>query len=136
MYGQHMQCPDAIGVVTRKEPFSVIPIEFCRLSQQLYKKALDPENTSLVLQKATKKPNDRFRAIEAARVCFPPPYLNGRLTCPQVECAKSLPRSGLNADISSRPMRIPARQLLPPDITFGERRTESAVRSPPLPLDE
>lgn len=70
-YGHRMQCPDAIGVVTRRDPFSVIPIEFCRLSQQIYKKVLDPENTSLVLQKATRKPNDRFRAIEAARVCFP-----------------------------------------------------------------
>jgi len=75
MYGQRMMCPDAIGVVTRKDPFSVIPIEFCRLSQQMYKKVLDPDTTSLVLQKATKKPHDRFRAIEAARVSFwtPPP---------------------------------------------------------------
>jgi len=70
MHGQRMKCPDAIGVVTRRDPFSVIPIEFCKLSQQMYKKALDPENISLVLQKATKKPLDRFRAIEAARVCF------------------------------------------------------------------
>lgn len=73
MYGQRMKCPDAIGVVTRKDPFSVIPIEFCRLSQQMYKKVLDPENTSLVLQRATRKPPDRFRAIEAARVSFGSP---------------------------------------------------------------
>ena len=79
VYSQRMRCPDAIGVVTRKEPFSVIPIEFCRLSQQMYKRVLDPENTSLVLQKATRKPPDRFRAIEAARVCFPPPSSNTRL---------------------------------------------------------
>ena len=70
MYGQRMKCPDAIGVVTRKDPFSVIPIEFCRLSQQMYKKVLDPETAGLVLQRATKKPRDRFRAIEAARVSF------------------------------------------------------------------
>jgi len=70
MYGQRMKCPDAIGVVTRKDPFSVIPIEFCRLSQQMYKKVLDPETAGQVLQKATKKPRDRFRAIEAARVSF------------------------------------------------------------------
>lgn len=71
-YGQRMQCPDAIGVVTRRDPFSVIPIEFCRLSQQMYKKVLDPENTNMVLQKATVRPRDRFRAIEAARVRFSP----------------------------------------------------------------
>lgn len=68
MYGQRMKCPDAIGVVTRQDPFSVIPIEFCRLSQQMYKKVLDPETAGQVLQRATKKPRDRFRAIEAARV--------------------------------------------------------------------
>lgn len=70
MYGQRMKCPDAIGVVTRKDPFSVIPIEFCRLSQQMYKKVLDPETAGMVLQRATRKPHDRFRAIEAARVSF------------------------------------------------------------------
>ena len=68
MYGQRMMCPDAIGVVTRKDPFSVIPIEFCRLSQQMYKKVLDPETAAQVLQRATRKPRDRFQAIEAARV--------------------------------------------------------------------
>jgi hypothetical protein len=70
MYGQRMKCPDAIGVVTRRDPFSVIPIEFCRLSQQMYKKVLDPETASQVLARATRKPHDRFRAIEAARVRF------------------------------------------------------------------
>ncbi|KAF9781277.1 Piwi domain-containing protein [Thelephora terrestris] len=108
-YGQRMQCPDAIGVVTRKDPFSVIPIEFCRLSQQMYKKVLDPENTSMVLQKATVRPRDRFRAIEAARA----------------ECAGSLPRSGLNAEISTRAMQIPARKLQIPGIAFGEAKKES-----------
>ena len=50
-----------------------------------------------------------------------------------MECARSLPRSGLNAEISSRPINIPARQLQPPGIAFGERRTESAVRFlPPM----
>lgn len=77
-----MRCPDAIGVVTRREPFSVIPIEFCRLSQQMYKKVLDPETTSQVLQKATKKPHDRFRAIEAARVSFSSPSLNTTVAHP------------------------------------------------------
>ena len=72
MYGQRMKCPDAIGVVTRKDPFSVIPIEFCRLSQQMYKKVLDPETAAQVLQKATRKPRDRFQAIEAARVSSGP----------------------------------------------------------------
>lgn len=95
----------------------------------MYKKVLDPENTSLVLQKATRKPNDRFRAIEAARVCSPSPCVGGRLIRPKMECAKSLPRSGLNAEISPRPIKIPARELQPPGIAFGERRMESSVRS-------
>lgn len=83
MYGQRMKCPDAIGVVTRKDPFSVIPIEFCRLSQQMYKKALDPETAGLVLQRATRKPQDRFRAIEAARVSSQAPPLSVLFSCIQ-----------------------------------------------------
>jgi hypothetical protein len=133
VYGQRMQCPDAIGVVTRKDPFSVIPIEFCRLSQQMYKKVLDPENTSMVLQKATVRPRDRFRAIEAARVRFSPFALGSGLTYPKAECAGSLPRSGLNAEISPRAMQIPARKLQIPGIAFGEKRKESTV-CPPLLL--
>lgn len=94
----------------------------------MYKKVLDPENTSLVLQKATKKPQDRFRAIESARVCFSSASLIPGLIYPKVECAQSLPRSGLNAEISPRPMKISARQLQPLQIAFGERRTGPTVR--------
>lgn len=132
MYRQRMKCPDAIGVVTRKEPFSVIPIEFCRLSQQMYKKVLDPENTSMVLQRATRKPPDRFRAIEAARVSFWINHFRVDLIHPKAECAASLPRSGLNAEINPRPAQIPARKLPPLGITFGQGRIESSVRFLPL----
>ena len=128
MYGQRMKCPDAIGVVTRKDPFSVIPIEFCKLSQQMYRKVLDPETTSLVLQRATKKPHDRFRAIEAARVSFWTPYSCTNLNHLKAECAGSLPRSGLNAEISPRSMQILARKLPSIGITFGEGKTEPTVR--------
>lgn len=107
-YGQTMRCPDAIGVVTRRDPFSVIPIEFCKLSQQMYKKVLDPENTSLVLQRATKKPHERFRAIEAALA----------------ECAGSMSRYGLQPGIGTDPIQIAARKLEPPGITFGGGRSE------------
>ena len=131
MYGQRMKCPDAIGVVTRKDPFSVIPIEFCRLSQQMYKKVLDPETASLVLQRATRKPHDRFRAIEAARVSSWTPSFRAVLTHPKAECAGSLPRSGLNAEISSRPIQISARKLPSIGITFGGGRTEPTVGYPP-----
>jgi len=130
MYGQRMKCPDAIGVVTRRDPFSVIPIEFCRLSQQMYKKVLDPETASAVLQRATRKPHDRFRAIEAARVSFWTHSLHARLMCPKAECAGSLPRSGLNAEISSRPIQILARKLPSLGITFGGGRTEATVCCP------
>ena len=128
MYGQRMKCPDAIGVVTRKDPFSVIPIEFCKLSQQMYKKVLDPETTSLVLQKATKKPRDRFRAIEAARVGPWTLCSCADLTHLKAECAGSLPRSGLNAEISTRSMQIPARKLPSLGIAFGEGKTDPTVR--------
>ena len=127
VYGKRMQCPDAIGVVTRRDPLSIIPIEFCRLSQQMYKKVLDPENTKLVLQGATKKPHDRFRAIEAARVRFLPPLSFATLIHPKMECAGSLPRSGLNAEINPIPIQIPARRLPLPDIVFGDMRTEALV---------
>jgi len=123
-----MKCPDAIGVVTRKDPFSVIPIEFCKLSQQMYKKVLDPETTSLVLQRATRKPHDRFRAIEAARVSFRTPYACTNLMYLKAECAGNLPRSGLNAEISPRSMQITARKLPSLGITFGEGKTEPMVR--------
>lgn len=132
MYGQRMKCPDAIGVVTRKEPFSVIPIEFCKLSQQMYKKVLDPETTSLVLQRATRKPRDRFQAIEAARVSFWTLCSYAILMHLKAECAGNLPRSGLNAEISPRSMQIPARKLPSLGITFGEGRSEPTVRRSPL----
>jgi hypothetical protein len=130
MYGQRMKCPDAIGVVTRRDPFSVIPIEFCRLSQQMYKKVLDPETASQVLARATRKPHDRFRAIEAARVRFWTPPFHVMLMYPKAECAGSLPRSGLNAEISSRPIQISARKLPSLGITFGGGKTEPTVSCP------
>ena len=132
MYGQRMKCPDAIGVVTRRDPFSVIPIEFCRLSQQMYKKVLDPENTNLVLNKATKKPRERFQAIKAARVSFQACSFCANLMYPKAECAGSLPRSGLNAEISTDPIQISARKLPSLGITFGEGRTEGTVCRPSL----
>lgn len=130
MYGQRMKCPDAIGVVTRRDPFSVIPIEFCRLSQQMYKKVLDPETASIVLQRATRKPHDRFRAIEAARVSPRTASFRAVLMRPKAECAGSLPRSGLNAEITPFPINIPARKLPSPAIEFGGGRMEPVVGYP------
>jgi hypothetical protein len=123
-----MKCPDAIGVVTRTNPLSIIPIEFCRLPQQMYKKVLDPAVMKDVLKMATKNPADRFRAIESARVRSLACSFLTRAHPPKVECAGTMPRSGLNSEISPRPMDIAARRLPPLGITFGENRTESAVR--------